>query len=99
MSKGPRFSRAFRSDRSSISLGAEGQELDASMATYMPEEGTIIPPEVMMVLTPKSGNKQRAYTCSITLLAPLDNPELIKGRMVACIDGVKLLIKASKEAK
>lgn len=80
--------------REPIKIG--GDSFDASIASYQPEPGTIIPPEVMMILTPQDTKKPRAFTCAATLLAALDTEESIKKRVEACMQGLQLLVEASR---
>lgn len=80
--------------RDPIAIGAE--TFDASLATYRPEPGTILTPEVLLVLTPQAGEKKRAFSCSVTLMAGLDDKESISKRIVACMQGLKLLVEASR---
>ncbi len=74
----------------------ETQTFDASIATYRPKPGTILTPEVLLVLTPQAGDKKRAFSCSVTLMAGLDDKESISKRIVACMQGLKLLVEASR---
>lgn len=77
-------------------ITVSNETFDASIATYRPEEGTIMQPEMLMILTSKQPDKPIAYTCGIILLAGLDTEESIKGRLGACMAGLQLLVEASK---
>ncbi|MEZ4366691.1 MAG: hypothetical protein R2939_10445 [Kofleriaceae bacterium] len=67
----------------------------SSIATYLPEEGTIIPPEVFLIASPEHAGRQ-AYSCAVTLLAGLDTGEALAARISACVDGLRLLYEASR---
>jgi len=69
--------------------------LAASIATYVPEAGTIIPPEIFLVASAETGGRQ-AYSCAVTFIAGLDTPEAIAARVASCVDGLHLLFDASR---
>lgn len=80
--------------RDPITFGPD--TFDASLATYRPAAGTILTPEVMMVLTSRAAENRRAYTCAVTLIAALDDKASIEGRVLACMKGLQLLVEASR---
>jgi hypothetical protein len=75
-------------------LGAD--TFDTSIASYRPEASSIIPPEVLLILTPQTGEKKLTFTCAIPLMPGLDSKEAIEGRMVSCVKGIQMLAEASR---
>lgn len=69
--------------------------LAATIATYVPEQGTIIPPEVFLIASPEKAGRL-AFSCAVTFIAALDTPEAMTARVGACVDGLRLLFDASR---
>jgi hypothetical protein len=82
------------SARAPLTIGPE--TFDASIATYRPAPGTILTPEVFLVITPQAGDKKQAFSCSVSLMTGLDDKASIGERIQACMQGLKLLVEASR---